>query len=114
MLAQTKSDSPYPIKSQFLRKHYQSTLRLRSALATASAPPPVGINFLRVFKAVHGKIFSVWLHAETMSHSVGVVEVSDHVGDVENLIGEERIRLLYEFMGQKSRIDIGKGDLEKL
>ncbi len=36
------------------------------------------------------------------------------VGDVENLIGEERIRLLYEFMGQKSRIDIGKGDLEKL
>ncbi len=36
------------------------------------------------------------------------------VGEVENLIGEERIRLLYEFMGQKSRIDIGKGDLEKL
>ena len=40
-------------------------------------------NFLRVFKAVHGKIFSVWLHAETMSHAVGVVEVSDHVGYVE-------------------------------
>ena len=36
------------------------------------------------------------------------------VGEVENLIGEERIRLLYEFMGQKSRIDIGKGNLEKL
>lgn len=36
------------------------------------------------------------------------------VGEVENLIGEERIRLLYDFMGQKSRIDIKKGDLEKL
>ena len=36
------------------------------------------------------------------------------VGEVENLIGEERIRLLYDFMGQKSRIDIKKSDLEKL
>ena len=36
------------------------------------------------------------------------------VGEVENLIGEERIRFLYEFMGQKTRIDIGKGGLEKI
>ena len=36
------------------------------------------------------------------------------VGEIEKLIGEDRIRLLYEFMGQKSHIDIDKGNLEKL
>ena len=36
------------------------------------------------------------------------------VGEVENLIGEERVRLLYDFMGQKSRIEIKKAYLENL
>lgn len=36
------------------------------------------------------------------------------VGEVENFISEERIRLLYDFMGQKSRIEIKKAYLENL
>ena len=36
------------------------------------------------------------------------------VGEVEKLIGDDRIRLLYEIMGQKSRIDISQEDLERL
>ena len=36
------------------------------------------------------------------------------VGEVEKLIGDDRIRLLYEIMGQKSRIDIPQEDLERL
>ena len=36
------------------------------------------------------------------------------IGEVDNLVGEERVRLLYEFMGQKSRIEVAKGNLQKL
>ena len=36
------------------------------------------------------------------------------IGEIETFVGEDRIRLLYEFMGQKSRIDIPAEDLERL
>ena len=36
------------------------------------------------------------------------------VGEVETFISDDRIRLLYEFMGQKSHIDVAQKDLERL
>lgn len=36
------------------------------------------------------------------------------VGEIENFVGEDRVRLLYEFMGPTSRVDIPHADLERL
>lgn len=36
------------------------------------------------------------------------------IGDIEAMLGDDRIRMLYEFMGQKSHIDISARDLERL
>lgn len=36
------------------------------------------------------------------------------IGDIEAMLGDDRIRMLYEFMGQKSHIDVSARDLERL
>ncbi|MGC6511918.1 MAG: transcription termination/antitermination protein NusG [Parvibaculales bacterium] len=36
------------------------------------------------------------------------------VGEVETFIGDDRVRMLYEFMGQSSHLDVTQKDLERL
>jgi transcriptional antiterminator RfaH len=39
---------------------------------------------------------------------------SDFIGEVESLVNEDRVRLLFELMGQDTRIDLSRGVIEPL
>ncbi len=39
---------------------------------------------------------------------------ADFVGEVEEMVANDCVRLLFEFMGQRTRVDVPRGDVERI